>query len=178
MYVLACLGNPGKKHTMNRHNVGFMLGEFFIRKYNMTISSSSFRAISGKVTIQMKESLLLMPQDYMNKSGTAVRMALDFFKVPPDHLVVIHDDIELPFGIIRKKFGGGHKGHNGIRSIIQEIGTPDFYRVRFGVGRPENQEIAVADHVLSNFTKEELIKIQELASEVENMLSSIIAPEP
>jgi PTH1 family peptidyl-tRNA hydrolase len=177
MYVVTCLGNPGKKYINNRHNIGFILGEFLIQKYQVSISSSSFLAISGKVVIRMMEVLLLLPRGYMNKTGVSVRKALEFYKVQPDHLVAIHDDIELPFGLFKKKFGGGHKGHNGIRSIIQEIGTPDFHRIRFGVGRPVNQEIAVADHVLSNFSKEELIKIQELAPTAEEMLISIITPE-
>ncbi len=177
MHLIAFLGNPGKKYARNRHNVGFMLSEFFIRKYNAELSSSHFNANIGKAIIEMNEALLLMPQDYMNKSGGSVRKAMDYLKINSNHLIVIHDEIELPFGAIRKKFGGGHKGHNGIRSIIQEIGSPDFYRIRFGVGRPENEEIAVADHVLSNFTDEELKKIQELAPAVEDSLISILKEE-
>jgi peptidyl-tRNA hydrolase, PTH1 family len=177
MYVVTCLGNPGKKYIRNRHNVGFILGEFIIQKYQVSISSSSFLALSGKVVIGMTEFLLLLPQGYMNRSGVSVRKAMEFYSVEPDHLVAIHDDIELPFGLCKKKFGGGHKGHNGIRSIIQEIGTPDFHRIRIGVGRPVDQETAVADHVLSNFAREELIKIQELAPAAEEMLISIIGPD-
>ncbi|HNW27189.1 MAG TPA: aminoacyl-tRNA hydrolase, partial [Spirochaetota bacterium] len=91
-----------------------------------------------------------------------------------ERLVVIHDDIELPFCQFRSKFGGGHKGQNGIRSIIQELGTPDFHRIRFGVGRPENPEVGVADHVLSNFTAEELERIREAAPSVVEMLVEIL----
>jgi PTH1 family peptidyl-tRNA hydrolase len=174
MFVVACLGNPGKKYAKNRHNIGFLLGDFIAEEWGMKLTSSSFNSISGKGTIQSHDVLLLMPQSYMNNSGGPVRKALDFYKVPPERLVAIHDDIELPFGEYRAKFGGGHKGHNGIRSIMQEIGTPDFHRIRFGIGRPESPEVAVADHVLSNFTGEELARIRELAPAVVDVLVSII----
>jgi peptidyl-tRNA hydrolase, PTH1 family len=174
MFVVACLGNPGKKYAKNRHNIGFLLGDFFAEQYRMRLTASSFNSISGKGTIQERDVLLLMPQTYMNNSGDPVKKALDFYKVPPERLVAIHDDIELPFGEYRAKYGGGHKGHNGIRSIMQEVGTPDFHRIRFGIGRPENPEVAVADHVLSNFTGEELARIRELAPVVVETLLSII----
>jgi PTH1 family peptidyl-tRNA hydrolase len=177
MFVIACLGNPGKKYAKNRHNIGFLLGEFIAEERGIKLIASSFDSISGKGTIQEHDVLLLMPQTYMNNSGASVRGALDFYKVPPERLVVIHDEIELPFGDYRTKFGGGHKGHNGIRSIMQEIGTPDFHRIRFGIGRPENPEVAVADHVLSNFSGDELARIRDLAPAVVDMLDSIIKGE-
>jgi len=178
MFIVACLGNPGKKYQKNRHNIGFMLGECLIRSYNVSVSSSKFHALSGRSIIQMHEILLLLPQSYMNMSGVSVRKALEYYKLTPERLAVIHDDIELPFGVIKKKFGGGHKGHNGIRSIIQEIGTPDFHRIRFGIGRPDTPETTVSDHVLSDFNEEELVKIRELAPAAVEMLISIIKPDP
>src|SRR3990172_3900071 len=178
MFIVACLGHPGKKYKNNRHNAGFILGEFLIRNYRISVTSSSFHAVSGKGTIQMREGVLLLPQGYMNRSGVSVRAAMAFYKIQPERLIVIHDEIELPFGVIKKKFGGGHKGNNGIRSIIQEIGTPDFHRIRFGVGRPDKPDTAVADHVLSNFTKEELLQIQELAPAAAEMLISILTAKP
>ena len=174
MFVVACLGNPGKKYIKNRHNIGFLLGEYIAARYRIPLSSSSFSSLSGRGSMDDCEVLILMPQTYMNNSGGPVRKALDFFKVPPERLVALHDDIELPFGQYRSKFGGGHKGQNGIRSIIQELGTPDFHRIRFGVGRPDNPEVAVADHVLSNFSGEEIAQIQELAPAVTEMLISIL----
>lgn len=174
MFVIACLGNPGKKYAKNRHNIGFLLGDFAAGMFGITLGSSSFNSCSGKGLIRDRESLILLPLSFMNESGGPVRKAMDFYKVPPERLVVIHDEIELPFGEFRKKFGGGHKGHNGIRSIMQEIGTPDFHRIRFGVGRPDNPEIGVADYVLSNFTGEELTRIRELAPSVVEMLVSVM----
>jgi PTH1 family peptidyl-tRNA hydrolase len=174
MFVIACLGNPGKKYVKNRHNIGFLLGDFIAEEQGIKLTASSFNSISGKGEIREHEVLLLMPQTYMNNSGGPVRTALDFYKVPPERLVAVHDEIELPFGEYSVKFGGGHKGHNGIRSIMQEIGSPDFHRIRFGIGRPESPEVAVADHVLSNFTGDELARIRELAPAVVDMLASII----
>jgi peptidyl-tRNA hydrolase, PTH1 family len=174
MFIIACLGNPGKKYIKNRHNIGFIMGDYIAERYGIQLSSSSFDSVSGKGTIEGTEALLLMPQTYMNNSGGPVRQALGFYKVAPERLVAIHDDIELPFGEYRSKFGGGHKGQNGIRSIIQELGTPDFHRIRFGVGRPENPEVAVADHVLSNFSGDELSRIRESAPAVMEMLVSIM----
>ena len=113
----------------------------------------------------------------MNNSGGPVRAALDYYKVAPERLVVVHDEIELPFGEFRLKFGGGHKGHNGIRSIMQEVGSADFHRIRFGVGRPDNPEIAVADHVLSNFSDEELSRIDDLFPSVTAMILSVMQGE-
>lgn len=177
MFVVACLGNPGKKYIKNRHNIGFILGEYIAERYRIPLSSSSFNAVSGRGTIDDCDVLMIMPQTYMNNSGGPVRKALDFYKVPPARLVALHDDIELPFGQFRSKFGGGHKGQNGIRSIIQEVGTPDFHRIRFGVGRPENPDVAVADHVLSNFSGDEMARIRELAPAVAEMLVSILKTE-
>jgi PTH1 family peptidyl-tRNA hydrolase len=178
MFIVACLGNPGKKYQKNRHNIGFMIGERLMRTYDISVSSSKFHARSGKSIIQMREILLLLPQSYMNMSGVSVRKALEYYKLAPERLAVIHDEIELPFGKIKKKFGGGHKGHNGIRSIISEIGTPDFHRIRFGIGRPDPPETTVSDHVLSDFTEDELEKINELAPAAIEMLLSIIEPDP
>jgi len=174
MFVVACLGNPGKKYAKNRHNVGFLLGDYIAGLYRISLAASPFGALAGKGTVEGRDVLIVMPQSYMNNSGGPVRKAVDFYKVPPDRLVVIHDDIELPFCQFRSKFGGGHKGQNGIRSIIQELGTPDFHRIRFGVGRPENPEVGVADHVLSNFTAEELERIREAAPSVVEMLVEIL----
>jgi peptidyl-tRNA hydrolase, PTH1 family len=177
MFVLACLGNPGKKYMKNRHNIGFMLGHHLAGRHDIAMGTSSFSSVSGRGPIGGRDVFIIMPQTYMNNSGGPVRAALEYYKVPPEKLIVIHDEIELPFGEYRLKFGGGHKGHNGIRSIMQEIGSPDFHRVRFGVGRPDNPEIAVADHVLSNFTDEEMARIDALLPAVTESILSIMDKE-
>lgn len=174
MFIIACLGNPGRKYVKNRHNIGFLLGEYAADLFGIRLGSSSFNALSGKGMLREREALIMLPLTYMNDSGRPVRAAIDFYRVPTERLVVIHDEIELPFGEFRTKFGGGHKGHNGIRSIIQEVGTPDFHRIRFGVGRPGNPDVGVADYVLSNFTGEELARIRELAPSVVEMMISVM----
>ena len=153
MNIIACLGNPGRKYAKNRHNIGFIAGEYIADQFNISIRKSNFNAKAGTGTINNSENLLLFPATYMNNSGQSIKKAMDFYKIKPTNLIVIHDEIELPFGVVKTKWGGGHKGQNGIRSIIENIGTPDFHRIRYGVGRPTNEHISVADHVLSKFFK-------------------------
>jgi len=175
MKVIACLGNPGKKYRRNRHNIGFIIAGLLSEIYNITLSENKFSSVMGRGRIGVTDTLILLPQTYMNNSGTAVQKAMDFYKTGPGDLIVIHDEIELPFGEFRKKFGGGHKGQNGLRSIIQHTGTSDFHRLRFGVGRPENPNMSVADHVLSDFTSGELEKVTELLPGVKDLLESMIS---
>ena len=177
MKIIACLGNPGKKYNKNRHNVGSIIGRYFAEEFNIIISRERFQSSSGSGKIADIDILMLFPLTFMNKSGFAVKEALDFYRESPENLVVVHDEIELPFGDVRAKFGGGHKGHNGIRSIIQCIKTPDFHRIRFGVGRPPKPEIPVADYLLSDFRDDELQSIDEMAPVITNQIYSIISAE-
>ena len=172
--IIACLGNPGRKYAKNRHSIGFMIGEMIARNCGIRLGGAAFQSVSGRGVLSGREVLIVLPQNFMNLSGGPVRQALAFYRVPPERLVVIHDEIELPFGRIAVKFGGGHRGHNGIRSIIGEIGTADFHRIRFGVGRPDHPEIGVADYVLSDFTGEELSRMEELVPRVEEHLAGIL----
>ncbi len=172
MKIIACLGNPGKKYRSNRHNIGFILGDLLARRYGITAGKKEFGALTGSGRIADERCLLVFPQTFMNLSGQAVQAALSYHEEHAENLIVIHDEIELPFGAFKTKFGGGHKGHNGIRSIMQHAGTGDFHRLRFGVGRPENPEMQVADYVLSDFTSEETGAIESIFPRV---LEEIIA---
>lgn len=174
MHLIACLGNPGKKYRHNRHNVGFIIGELMAAASGISLKAGRSGAIEGKGRIRDYEAVIVMPQTFMNASGTAVKKAMDYLRIEADKLVVIHDEIELPFGEFRTKFGGGHKGHNGLRSIIQETGTADFHRLRFGVGRPPVPEMAVADYVLSDFTTEEMVRVRETAASVIDTIAAIL----
>ena len=174
MIIIACLGNPGKKYSKTRHNIGFLFGEMLSNTNSINIKQKSFNAISGTGKIEEIDCILLFPQTYMNNSGESVQSCLSFYKEKPEHIIAIHDEIELPFGECKFKFGGGHKGHNGIRSITSICKTPDFHRLRFGVGRPDNPNIPVADFVLSNFTKEELLKIPEIYENLYSQLCNLI----
>lgn len=172
MKVIACLGNPEKRYTRTRHNIGFIIGEYLADKFNIQLNQKGLSSVYGTGHLNNNSILILLPLTYMNNSGQALRKALDYYKETIDNVIVIHDEIELAFGEIRLKHGGGHKGHNGLRSIIQNCGSPDFIRLRFGVGRPENDRISVADYVLSRFTKEEYQDIENYLPLVEELIIS------
>ncbi len=174
MKLIACLGNPGKKYARNRHNAGFLAGEYISRKYGIAVAEKKFSSQCGSGIIHQQKVLLLLPQTYMNQSGIAVKAAMEYYDIPPDELVAIHDDIELPFGDVRYKFGGGHKGQNGIRSIIDNLETPDFHRIRIGVGRPKNPEMKVADYLLSDFNNEDFQRMPEVFLKAEHILLEIL----
>ena len=173
MKILACLGNPGKKYAYNRHNVGFKVGSHLSKVFNIKINQRQFSSLSGKGRIEDTDILILLPQTYMNNSGIAVQGALSYYREAAENLIVIYDEIELPFGEVNVKFSGGHKGHNGLRAIIQSIKTPDFYRLRIGIGRPQS-DIRIADYVLSDFSPEENRRLKELYPEIEKKIISIL----
>lgn len=174
MIILAFLGNPGSKYSRTRHNIGFMTGEYFASSYGIRINKKAFSAETGTGRIEGKDVLLLFPQTFMNLSGQSVAKAMDFYNVKPAELIVVHDELELPFGDIKLKTGGGHKGHNGLRSIIAEAGSADFHRIRFGIGRPVNPQMDVADHVLSVFSKDEMDELPKLLPVAADMITSLI----
>lgn len=174
MIIIACLGNPGKKYNRTRHNAGFIAGEYIASKEGISINKKAFNSETGTGKIRGKDVLLMFPQTYMNNSGTAVQKGLKFYNTSPSNLLVIHDDLELPFGQIKTKFSGGHKGHNGIRSIMAETGSADFHRIRFGIGRPENPHISVSDHVLANFTADEIKAMEELLPESARIIETLL----
>ena len=152
--LVACLGNPGREHADTRHNVGFMVGDELVRR-----RGASYRAkFSGDLAELRLDGLrlaVLKPQTYMNESGRSVGAAVRFFKVPPEALLVVHDEVDLEPGRLQVRSGGGLAGHNGLRSVAQHVKTSDFLRVRVGVGRPERGDPRpVADFVLSPFAPE------------------------
>ncbi len=174
MKILVFLGNPGSKYSRTRHNIGFMAGENFARFNNIKINKKNFLSETGTGKIEGQDVLLMFPQTYMNESGKAVKKAMDFYGETHSNLIVFHDELELKFGEVKTKFAGGHKGHNGIRSIITETGSPDFTRIRFGIGRPENEAMSVSDHVLSKFTPEEADVIEKLMPDVMKILHGLL----
>ena len=174
MKILVFLGNPGSKYSRTRHNIGFMAGEKFAELNSIKINKKQFLSETGTGKIEGSEVLLLFPQTYMNESGKAVKKAMDFYQLSHDSMIVFHDELELKFGDVKTKFAGGHKGHNGIRSIIAETGSADFHRVRFGIGRPENESMSVSDHVLSKFSPEEMTEIEKMMPEVIKILHTFL----
>ncbi|HET7786429.1 MAG TPA: aminoacyl-tRNA hydrolase [Myxococcales bacterium] len=158
MRLLVGLGNPGPRYERTRHNIGFRVAEDAARKLGATLAMDSrWNALAGKT----REVAVLLPQGFMNLSGEPVGAAARFWKVAPGDIVVVHDEIDLEFGRIQVKQGGGDAGHNGLRSIRQHLGTGDTVRLRFGVGRPPPQWEG-ADWVLGRFSSEEEQALGEL----------------
>ncbi len=156
--LIVGLGNPGKQYEKTRHNVGFMVIDELIKELNAVKSSSSFKGEFYK----SDDILLLKPTTYMNLSGESVVLAKNFYKIDINDIVVIHDDLDLPFGAVRFKKGGGNGGHNGLKSIDALVGK-DYIRVRIGIGKPQNKK-EVASYVLSNFSNKEEENLSDIIS--------------
>ena len=156
MLLVVGLGNPGKEYASHRHNVGFMAVDELHRRASADPWRDKFSAAYAKVELGDQTAVLLKPMTYMNESGRSVQLAMAFFKVQLSELVVLHDELDLPFRDVRLKFSGGHAGHNGLRSIMAHVGGGDFGRVRIGVGRPPPEfRGEVASFVLSSFDSAE-----------------------
>ena len=166
MYLVVGLGNPGRAYEGHRHNAGFMVAEDLRRAEGLP----DFREKFAGVWTKGDAFAILKPMTFMNLSGDSVQPASAFLKVIPAEIVVIHDELDVPFGEVRLKFGGGHAGHNGLRSLIERLGTADFVRVRVGIGRPPPDfRGEVADYVLHNFDPSEKA---ELAGVIERALAA------
>jgi PTH1 family peptidyl-tRNA hydrolase len=162
MLLVVGLGNPGREYASHRHNVGFMALDELARKASADAYRDKFSGSYAKAQVGDQQAALLKPMTYMNESGRSVQPAMAFFKVQPRELLVLHDELDLPFGTVRLKFGGGHAGHNGLRSIMAHVGTGDFGRVRIGIGRPPpGFRGEVADFVLSSFDALERASLDE-----------------
>ena len=154
MLIVAGLGNPGSKHARQRHNIGFMAADEIIRRYNLNLRQSRHHSYVAEGAILGEKILLLKPKTFMNESGRALGSAVRFYKLRPLHVTVLYDELDLAPGKVRSKMGGGHAGHNGIRSISSHIGQ-DFKRVRMGIGHPGDKK-RVHNYVLSDFPKAEM----------------------
>lgn len=171
--LIAGLGNPGREHAAHRHNVGWMVVDELARRHN-----GSFRAkFSGRLAdmrISEARVALLEPETYMNDSGRSIAAAARFFKIPPEDVLVVHDDVDLDVGRLQARAGGGLAGHNGLRSIAQVLGTPEFLRLRVGVGRPSRGDPRpVADYVLSPFTADD--DVETIVSRAADAVESVLA---
>ena len=178
MFLVAGLGNPQARHATNRHNVGFLVVNELARRAGVALSTARFDGRAVKTSLGRAEVLLLQPMTYMNRSGGPVASALRFFKLEPDHqLVVIHDELDLEFGVVRVKVGGGTAGHNGLRSIADSIGTTDFVRVRIGIGKPEAGG-SVTAHVLSDFSVQERTALSSIVDGAADAVETILSDGP
>jgi len=154
-HLIVGLGNPGKDYAFTRHNAGFLTLDYLSDILKVNINRSKFKALVTEATIGDKRVLLMQPQTFMNNSGEAVIEAVNFYKIKPENVIVIFDDISLPVGKMRIRKNGSAGGHNGIKSIIAHLGTQDFPRVKIGVGEKPHKEMDLADWVLSKFPQEE-----------------------
>lgn len=154
-WLLVCLGNPGDKYENTRHNVGFMVADEVADRQNKPIQRLKFKALTNILTISGEKVLVMKPITYMNLSGEAVRPAADFYKVPPERVLVVSDDTALALGRLRIRAKGSAGGHNGLKSVIQHLGTDQFPRLRVGVGEKPHPDYDLADWVLGKFTGED-----------------------
>ena len=154
-FILVGLGNPGEKYTFTRHNAGFMTIDYLSQKLSFKVDRSRFKALVGEVTVSGRRGLVMKPQTYMNASGEAVREAAAFYKLEPKDIIVICDDINLAPGKVRVRKKGSDGGQKGLRSIIEQLSSEDFVRVRMGVGAKPHPEYDLADWVLGEFNDED-----------------------
>jgi peptidyl-tRNA hydrolase, PTH1 family len=162
VHLVAGLGNPGGKYEATRHNIGFLALDRLASRHGCSFTESKWQALCGKTVLWGKPVLLVKPQTYMNASGRAVAAIAAFFKIPPEKIIAVHDELDLPLGRVKIVVARGAGGHNGIRSLIAELGTTDFCRIRAGIGRPE-PPLPVTNFVLAPFApQEEPIVAEEL----------------
>lgn len=154
-YLIVGLGNPGKKYEFTRHNAGFLFVDILSEKFAFTVKKLKFHALIGEARINGKRCLVMKPQTMMNCSGEAVKEACSFYKIPPENVIVVFDDISLDVGKLRIRRNGSAGGHNGIKSIINHLGSDNFPRIKVGVGAKPHPDYDLADWVLSEFTRTE-----------------------
>jgi PTH1 family peptidyl-tRNA hydrolase len=159
-YLIVGLGNPGREYTQTRHNIGFMLIDRLTLRLNARGMKLQSKAIVITAQYEGRKLILAKPQTYMNLSGQSVQGLVRFYKLPLQHILVAHDDLDLPFCAIRIRPGGGAGGQKGIKSIIDQLGTPEFARLRLGIDRPPGRMDAAA-YVLQDFTQKELLTVSE-----------------
>lgn len=176
LWLVAGLGNPGPSYAGHRHNIGFMAIDRLVEAYRLTSQGSKFSSHCWRGTINGAEIIALKPQTFMNRSGIAVGEAARFFKIPPERVVVIHDELDLLPSKLRVKFGGGHGGHNGLKDIDRGHGQ-DYWRIRLGIGHPGRKEM-VHSHVLSDFSKEEWAQEEPLLDATVRYFPELLAGHP
>jgi PTH1 family peptidyl-tRNA hydrolase len=169
--LVAGLGNPGREYARTRHNAGHMVCDELARRHGVSYRSK-FSGDLAELRLDGLRVALLKPQTFMNESGRSVGAAARFFKLPPERLLVVHDEVDLDLGRLQARLGGGLAGHNGLRSIAQHLGTPEFQRLRIGVGRPERGDPRpVADWVLTPFPPE--VDVAELVARASDAAETI-----
>lgn len=176
-FLIVGLGNPGRKYEFTRHNAGFMCLDLLSMNENVRINRLRFKSLLGEACLGGRRCLLLKPQTFMNNSGEAVRDAASFYKIPPEKIIVVFDDISLPCGKLRIRRKGSDGGHNGIKSIISHLNSDAFPRVKLGIGSKPNPEWELMDWVLSAFTKDDLALLREAADKACEAVKLLVSGE-
>lgn len=154
-HIIVGLGNPGEKYIYTRHNAGFLAIDYLLSKYSVSCDKLKFKALTGEIKLGGVRALLMKPQTFMNSSGTAIKEACDFYKIPPENVIVLSDDASFDIGKLRVRKNGSAGGHNGLKSIIECLGSDKFPRVKLGVGQKPNPDYDIADWVLARIPKEQ-----------------------
>ncbi len=179
MWLFVGLGNPDNEYVKNRHNVGFMAMDSIQNEFpSFGGYKSKFQGQLSEGRIGGQKAMLLKPQTYMNNSGQSVAKAAGFYNIEPENIIVFHDELDINAGDVRVKLGGGNAGHNGLKSIQAHLGTPDFWRVRIGIGRPPHKGADVSNYVLSDFSKEERVWLEPLLEYMGDKADVIISDSP
>lgn len=173
-YMIVGLGNPGRQYEGTRHNAGFICIDALAEKYSLKINKLKFKSLMCECRIEGKRCLILKPQTFMNLSGEAVRDAADFYKIPPERIIVISDDISLEPGKMRIRRKGSDGGQNGLKNIIYHLKSNEFPRIRIGVGTKPNPEYDLADWVLSRFSKKEADEIKKCAEKTVDAIEIMV----
>lgn len=174
MYIIAGLGNPGRKYVGTRHNMGFEALDAVAAKYDIDIKKVKFNAIYGEGTIEGEKVVLVKPQTFMNLSGESIREFKSWYKAEDSQIIIIYDDVSLPVGKIRIRPKGSAGGHNGMKSIIYQLNSDVFPRIKIGVGSPETPDYDLADYVLGKFTKSEVEALIPIAVKTAEAVGEII----
>ena len=173
MFLIVGLGNPGAEYAGTRHNVGFLAADYLYEKFGFSPFRAKFDGLIAEGKIAGEKVFLLKPQTYMNLSGNSVVKAANFYKILPENIVVIHDDMDLQPGQLKVKTGGGAGGHNGLKSIDAAI-SPNYHRIRIGVGHPAGKGEAVVSHVLSRFSKADAEQIEQNVSLIADTIDVLL----
>jgi len=173
IFLIAGLGNPGKDYRHTRHNIGFMVIDHLSNELKIPVKKVKQKSLIGIGKLDNKEILLVKPQTFMNNSGESIAPLMRYYKVPHQNLMVIHDDLDIPFGIIRIRPTGGTSGQKGMKSIIEKLGSQEFPRIRMGIGRPPGHMDPV-DFVLENFSKDQLSILENILEDATNAIKTFI----
>jgi len=180
MWLIVGLGNPGSKYLLNRHNVGFVAIDYLSKSVGVRNEEGKSEHQGKTVDFKWESEpvKLVKPETFMNLSGDCVSDIVNFYKIETEKIIIVHDELDLPFGQMRLKKKGGDGGHNGVSSLIERLGTDDFLRVRIGIGRPPHPEMSPASFVLQNFSKEEQASLPTILEKAVDAIEAIVFDDP